>query len=85
MLILKQKGELVVNKRKILIIVNFIMGVCFLVLLFSILFYKYIPSILKGSYFLYQLHTYFGIIFFILAFFHIYLNWAWIKKNLFKY
>jgi len=72
------------KKIKMLIMLNSLMGISFILLFFSILFYRYIPTSWQGSYFLYQLHTYSGIVFFLIAFFHIILNWSWIKHNILK-
>jgi cytochrome b561 len=71
-------------KLKSLKIVNVCMLFLFLIIVLSILFYEFIPSQLKGASFLSEIHEIAGILFFIMAIFHIRLNWNWLKNQIFK-
>ena len=71
-------------KLKLLKIVNAFMLILFLVIIISVLLYKFIPSQMQGEPLLYEIHEIAGIIFFILAIFHLNLNWNWLKNQIFK-
>ncbi len=67
--------------NKILKVLNPLLFICFLVTLTSMLLYK-LPGRFQYSELAVDLHTWFGIAFFILAILHIYLNWSWIRLNI---
>lgn len=71
-------------KLKLLKIVNAFMLILFLVIIISVLLYKFIPSQIQGEPLLYEIHEIAGIIFFIFAIFHINLNWNWLKNQIIK-
>ncbi len=67
-------------KTKLLKIVNIILGLSFLAQTVSVVF----MVLDKAPGWLYKFHAINGIVFIILAFTHITLNWAWIRINFFK-
>ncbi len=69
--------------NKILRILNPILFICFLVTAIGMLLYK-LPGRYQYSEEMVNLHTWFGTAFFVLAILHLYLNWAWIRMNIFK-
>lgn len=67
------------NKQKLLVIVNVFLGVVILIQLTT--------AILMGAFgfeWAVEFHEANGIALFVLAAVHIFLNWAWIKKMIFK-
>ena len=72
------------NKQKMLKIVNLLMIINWLVVVLSILFYRFIPSGLQGSIVLYETHWIGGIIFILLSIMHFSLNFKWVKSTYFQ-
>ncbi|MCF7794415.1 MAG: DUF4405 domain-containing protein [Candidatus Cloacimonetes bacterium] len=72
------------NKQKALKILNIFLLLAFLTAAVSLILYRYIPSEIQGSEFLYGLHGWSGIIFIIIAIFHFILNFNWVKMMYFK-
>lgn len=66
-------------KVKALKIVNTILALLFILILASLLWLKF-----TGSETAAEMHELFGQLFAFCALVHIYLNWAWIKTNIFK-
>lgn len=69
--------------NKILKIINPILFILFMGTVLAVILYK-VPGKLQYSELLGELHMWFGTAFIILALFHVYLNWSWIKLNIFK-
>ncbi|MDA3812633.1 MAG: DUF4405 domain-containing protein [Candidatus Cloacimonetes bacterium] len=72
------------NKQKVLKVLNIFLILSFIITAFSLIFYKFIPSEIQGSEFLYKTHEFAGIIFIILGIFHFILNFNWVKAVYFK-
>ncbi|MDD5260208.1 MAG: DUF4405 domain-containing protein [bacterium] len=68
------------NKIKLLKFVNFVLGISFLVQAISVVF----MVLEKAPGWLYKLHALNGMVFIVLVFVHIALNWAWIRANFLK-
>lgn len=73
------------NKQKILKLINLLLILDWLVVVLSILFYRFIPSALQGSIILYETHWIGGIIFILLTIIHFSLNFKWVKSTYFKH
>lgn len=69
-------------KNKALKFINPILFILLLTVFVSMLLYKLGPDHLKYSESMSELHTFAGVLFFIVGIIHIYLNWSWIKSNL---
>lgn len=72
------------KKQKILKILNVFLILSFIVTASSLIFYKYIPTEIQGSEFLYKTHGIGGIIMIIVAMLHFILNFNWVKIAYFK-
>jgi hypothetical protein len=68
------------NKIKLLKIVNIVLGISFLLQAISVVF----MILEKAPGWLYKLHALNGMVFIVLIFVHIGLNWAWIRANFMK-
>jgi len=65
-------------------ILNPILALFFFVTIKTVLLYKFSPiETLQGSEMLYKIHEIAGIIFFLLAILHLFLNWNWVKTQIF--
>ncbi|MCI1209806.1 MAG: hypothetical protein LKF96_10225 [Treponema sp.] len=67
------------QKKNFLKPVNSIMAIDFICLVLTALLHEVIPYDLYSI-----LHPVLGYIFVVLVIFHVFLNWSWIKANLFK-
>ena len=67
------------KKQKILKVLNILLILSFIVTALSLIFYKFIPSEIQGSEFLYKTHELAGIIFIIVGVLHLILNFSWVK------
>lgn len=67
-------------KIKLLKIINPILALLFLIMLATLIMFK----LSVGGSFAYEAHETCGLLFFILGLVHIYLNWNWIKANIFR-
>ncbi len=72
------------KRLKILKVVNVLLILDFVLILISLLFYKYIPGDLNGSEVMSEFHELTGMIFIILGLIHLVLNYNWIALNYFK-
>ena len=67
------------NKQKVLKVLNIFLILTFIITSLSLIFYKFIPSEIQGSEFLYKTHELAGIIFIIIGILHLILNFSWVK------
>ena len=72
------------NTQKALKILNVFLVLSFLTTALALIFYKFIPSEIQGSEFLYAIHAVAGAIFIILGILHFILNFKWVKAVYFK-
>lgn len=72
------------KKQSALKIINVILFLSFLLTAVSMILYRWGPADTRGTMLLYTLHSYSGIVFFILIIIHLLLNGIWIKNNYFK-
>jgi len=72
------------KKQKMLKVLNIFLIISFVVTALSLIFYKFIPSEIQGSEFLYKIHEIAGIVMVILGIFHFILNFNWVKAVYFK-
>jgi len=72
------------KKQSALKIINVILFLSFLLAAVSMILYRWGPADTQGTILLYALHSYSGIVFFILIIIHVLLNGIWIKNNYFK-
>jgi hypothetical protein len=73
------------KRQKILKVLNIFLILAFLTVLVSIALYRWIPSDLRGSMLLYDIHQYSGIAFFVIGGLHLIFNWNWVKNVYFSY
>ena len=72
------------TSQKLLKILNPIMALDLLIAIKAVLIYKYsFIEAWRGSEMVYEIHEIAGMIFFVLAIFHIILNWNWIRSQIF--
>ena len=72
------------KRLKILKVVNVLLILDFVLILISLLFYKYIPGDLNGSEVMSEFHELTGMIFIMLGILHLILNFNWIKSSYFN-
>ncbi|MCF7857737.1 MAG: hypothetical protein K9N07_00225 [Candidatus Cloacimonetes bacterium] len=72
------------NKPKALKFLNVFLILAFLIAVLALIFYKFIPTALQGSEFLYAAHEIAGVSFIILGIIHFTLNFSWVKMMYFK-
>lgn len=72
------------NKQKVLKVLNIFLLLALIITASSLIFYKFIPSEIQGSEFLYEMHEYAGIIFIFLGICHFILNFSWVKMMYLK-
>ena len=72
------------KKQKMLKIVNIFLILSFIVTALSLSLYKFIPSEIQGSEFLYETHEIAGMVMIILGILHFILNFNWVKAVYFK-
>lgn len=72
------------KKIQILKIVNILLFLGFLLVIISMLLYRFIPGDLNGTESMANLHAYSGLTFVLLAIIHVILNFSWIKQNYLK-
>ncbi len=70
-------------KNTALKFINPILATLFLLTIIVAGLYKFGPAAWRGTETLAVMHQLSGILFFFVALIHIYLNWAWIKTNIF--
>ena len=67
------------NKQTILKTLNVFLLIAFFITVSALIFYKFIPSKIQGSEFLYEIHEYGGKFFIFLGICHFILNFSWVK------
>lgn len=72
------------KKQKMLKVLNIFLIISFVITAFSLIFYKFIPSEIQGSEFLYEMHEIAGMVMIILGILHFILNFNWVKVVYFK-
>ncbi len=72
------------KKQKMLKVLNIFLIITFIITAFSLIFYKFIPSEIQGSEFLYETHEIAGMVMIILGILHFILNFNWVKAVYFK-
>ncbi|MCF7918496.1 MAG: hypothetical protein K9N06_01100 [Candidatus Cloacimonetes bacterium] len=72
------------KKQKVLKVLNVFLILAFLTTVSALIFYKFIPSGIQGSEFLYEMHELAGMIFAILGITHFILNFNWVRSMYFK-
>lgn len=72
------------KKQKMLKVLNIFLIISFIITALSLIFYKFIPSEIQGSEFLYETHEIAGMIMIILGILHFILNFNWVKAVYFK-
>ena len=72
------------KKQKMLKVLNIFLIISFIITALSLIFYKFVPSEIQGSEFLYKTHEIAGMIMIILGILHFILNFNWVKAVYFK-
>lgn len=65
-------------------IINILMILLFLLTALGVIFYTWVPGRQRGAEWLYEIHVNAGKTFILVALFHIFLNWGWVKNNYLK-